>query len=158
VEIAVKLNIEAKEAIRYHQEYFMLLGCTEFTRIYQFIKNNPIPYVSLVSLAQSSGINDDDVVELLEIAKGHLPRVRLEYDRINSELNSMKAELSTTVQIYQQFIDRNVQLKNREDELLKATNKLEAKKIELQKSLSQSQFQGDDTDNTNTSHRLAYSD
>ena len=28
VEVAIALNLEAKESIRYHYEYFMLLGCT----------------------------------------------------------------------------------------------------------------------------------
>jgi hypothetical protein len=41
----------------------------------------------------------------------YLPRVRLEYDRVKAELDSGKAELSNTVQIYQQFVDRNIALK-----------------------------------------------
>ena len=45
VEVAITLNIEAKEALRYHYEYFMLLGCTEFTKVYLQIKDNPWPYV-----------------------------------------------------------------------------------------------------------------
>ncbi len=34
VDVAIALNLKAEEAIRYHQEYFMLLGCTEFTKVY----------------------------------------------------------------------------------------------------------------------------
>jgi hypothetical protein len=41
VEVAIALNLEAEKAIRYHQEYFMLLGLTEFTKIYIQIKDNP---------------------------------------------------------------------------------------------------------------------
>jgi hypothetical protein len=40
-------------------------------------------------------------------------------------------------------------LKKREDELLNTISELEIKKTELKKSLSQSEFQGDDTDKTN---------
>src|ERR671910_3097000 len=47
IEVAIALNLEAKEAIRYHQEYFMLLGCTEFTKLYIQIKENPWPFVNL---------------------------------------------------------------------------------------------------------------
>jgi hypothetical protein len=68
----------------------MLLGCYEFTKVYLQIKDNPWPYVNLVKLAQNSGTSDDEVVELLKIAKGHLPRVRLEYDRLKAELNSLE--------------------------------------------------------------------
>ena len=39
---------QAENAIRYHQEYFMLLGITEFTKIYLQIKDNPWAYVNLV--------------------------------------------------------------------------------------------------------------
>jgi hypothetical protein len=149
LQVAITLKLEAVTAIQYHQQYFMLLGCTEFTKVYLQIKNNPWSYVNLVKLALSSGISDDEVIELLEIAKGHLPRVKLEYDRITNEVGIKKAELINTVQIYQQFVDRNIALKKREDELFNTINELEAKKIELQKSLSQSQSQNNDTDNTN---------
>ena len=77
----------------------MLLGCTEFTKIYLQIKDNPWPFVNLVKLAQNSGARDDEVVELLKIANGYLPRIRLEYDRVKVELNSWRAELSNTVRI-----------------------------------------------------------
>ena len=149
LQVAIKLNLEAETAIRYHQQYYMLLGCTEFTKVYLQIKDNPWPYVNLVNLAQSSGMSDEDVVELLNIAKGHLPRVRLEYDRLEAELNSRKAELNSITRTYQQFCDRNIELKNREDELVNTINKLEARKTELQKLLSNSEFQWKDADNTN---------
>ena len=42
------------------------------------------------------GNGDGEVVELLKIANGYLPRVRLEYDRINEETNSVKAELNSS--------------------------------------------------------------
>src|ERR687897_3507919 len=45
VEVAIELNLEAKEAIRYPQEYFMLLGITEFTKTYLQVKDNPWPFI-----------------------------------------------------------------------------------------------------------------
>ena len=143
IEVAIVLNIEAKEAIRYHQEYIMLLGLTEFTKIYIQIKDNPWPYVNLVQLTQNARMGYGEVVELLKIANGYLPRVRLEYDifkeEINlrkSELNSLKAEINNSARIYQDFSDRNLALKNREDELQLSINGLEAKESVLQKTIS----------------------
>jgi hypothetical protein len=52
--------------------------------------------VNLVRLAHDSGMSDDDVVELLNIAKEHLPRVKLEYDRLRAELNSLRDENSNS--------------------------------------------------------------
>jgi hypothetical protein len=146
LQVAIKLNLEAETAIQYHQQYYMLLGCTEFTKVYLQIKDNPWPYVNLVQLAHNSRISDDEVEELLKIANGCLPRVRLEHDRINNEVSIKKAELNNITRTYQQFVDRNVSLKNREGELLKTINELEAKKTELQKSLSQSEFRVNNTD------------
>ncbi len=144
LEVAIKLNREANEVIRLHQEYFMLLGCTEFTKVYLQIKDNPWPYVNLVKLVQNAEMCDTEVLELLKIANGYLPRVRLEFDRLKEEknsleaqMNSWKAELTNTVQIYQQFCDRILGLKKREDELQLSINELEAKEAELNESSSQ---------------------
>ncbi len=100
--------------------------------------------MNLVNLVQNSGISDREVVELLKIANGYLPRVRLEYDRLKeekssleAELNSWKAELSNAVRIYQGFCDRNLELKKREDELQLSINELEVKETELNESSSQ---------------------
>ena len=112
LEVAITLGLKSEEALRYHQEYFMLLGCTEFTKVYLQIKDNPWPFVDLVKLTQNSRIRDGEVVELLKIANGYLPRVRLEYDRLKeekssleAEINTRKAELSNTVRTYQDFCD-----------------------------------------------------
>ena len=63
----------------------MLLGITEFTKAYLQVKDNPWPYVNLVQLTQNARMGDGEVVELLKIANGYLPRVRLEYDRLKEE-------------------------------------------------------------------------
>ncbi len=74
LDVAITLGLKSEEALRYHQEYFLLLRCYEFTKIYLQIKDNPWAYVNLVNLAQNSGIAEGEIVELLKIANGHLPR------------------------------------------------------------------------------------
>ena len=90
VEVAIALNLEAEKAINYYHQYFMLLGITEFTKAYLQVKDNPWPFVNLVKLTQNSRMKDGEVVELLKIANGYLPRVRLEYDRLKEEKSSLK--------------------------------------------------------------------
>ena len=85
VEVAIALNLEAEKAINYYHQYFMLLGITEFTKAYLQVKDNPWPFVNIVKLTQNSRMKDGEVVELLKIANGYLPRVRLEYDRLKEE-------------------------------------------------------------------------
>ena len=116
----------------------MLLGLTEFTKVYLQIKNNPWPYVNLVKLTLNSGMSDSEIVELLKIANGYLPRVRLEYDRHKAELNSLKADICNSVRIYQDFCDRNLEMNKRINELHLIVDELEAKRTELQKTTTES--------------------
>jgi chromosome segregation ATPase len=97
-------------------------------------------FVNLFKLYQNSGTDEGEIIELLRIANGYLPRVRLEYDRVKeeknslqAELNSLKAALNNVVRIYQQFVDSNIALKKRENELRQTIDELEVKKAELQK-------------------------
>jgi DNA repair exonuclease SbcCD ATPase subunit len=140
VEVTIALNLEAEKAINYYHEYFMLLGITEFTKAYLQVKDNPWPFINLVNLVQKARIGEGEVVELLKLSNGYLPRVRLEYDRIKeeinwgkAELNSWKAELNNIARTYQQFVDRNIALKKREDELQRNIDEMENKKAEFQK-------------------------
>ena len=48
--------------------------------------------------------------------------------------------LTDIARTYQQFVDRNVELKSREDELQLSINKLETKEAELNKSSSQTLY------------------
>src|SRR5919106_5750901 len=89
-------------------------------------------------------MDDGEVAELLKIANGYLPRVRLEYDRVKeeksslqAELNSWKAAVSNEVRVYQDFCDRNLALKNREDEFRLSISEKEYKEEELQKTITE---------------------
>jgi predicted transcriptional regulator len=157
LQVAITLGLKSEDAIRYHQEYFMLLGISEFTRVYLQIKDDPWPYVNLVKLTQNSGMSNGEIVDLLKIANGYLPRVRLEYDRAKAELSSLKAEITNAVRIYQDFCDRNVALKNREDELQLSIKELKTTKVELQKPMFNEcppEFQESDIYNLNPENRL----
>jgi hypothetical protein len=147
LQVAITLNLEAKEAISYHQEYYMLLGCTEFTKVYHQIKDNPWPYVNLVQITQNARMSDCEVMELLKISNGYLPRVRLEYDRLKAEINSLKAEKHNSVRIYQQFCDRNLEMNKRINELQPSISELERKETRLNESLSE--FEESDVDKEN---------
>jgi predicted transcriptional regulator len=135
LEVAIALGLKAEEVLRYHHEYFMLLGCTEFTKVYLQIKDNPWPYVNVVKLAQNSGISDDEVLELLNIAKGHLPRVKLEYDRLKAELNSLGDERSNSAKEHELLCNEISEMKTTVDQLQSTMkeSKDENSKLELQK-------------------------
>jgi DNA-directed RNA polymerase subunit H (RpoH/RPB5) len=73
--------------------------CLAMRTIRSQIKNNPWPYVNLARRVHNERMGDAEVIELLRIANGYLPKVRLEYDRVKNELNTWKAELGNTVRI-----------------------------------------------------------
>ena len=52
-------------------------------------------------------------------------------------LNSWKAVTSNEARVYQDFCDRNLALKKREDELLLSISRLEVKKAEIKKTISE---------------------
>ena len=135
LDVAITLGLDADKALRYHHEYFMLLGCTEFTKVYLQIKHNPWPYVNLVNLAQNFGISSDEVLELLNISKEHLPRVKLEYDRLTAELNSLEDEKSNSAKEHQRLCNEISEMKTIVNELQLniRESKIEKTKIELQK-------------------------
>jgi len=58
--------------------------------------------------------------------------VKEEKNSPQAELNSWKAALNNEVRTYQQFVDSNIALKKRENELRQTIDELEAKKAELQ--------------------------
>ena len=135
LQVAITLNLEAEKALQYHQQYFMLLGCTEFTKVYLRIKDNPWAYVNLVQLIQNAGMGNDEVVELLKIAKGHLPRVKLEYDRLKAELNSLEVEKSNSANDHLRLCNEISGMKTTVDQLQLTIreSKDEKAKLELQK-------------------------
>jgi predicted transcriptional regulator len=106
LQVAIALGLKAEDAIRYHQEFYMLLGCTEFTKLYLRIKDDPWPFVNLVKLALDAGMDEVQVLELLKIANSSLPNVRLEYDRLEAERRSLEANVQRSARILQEIIDR----------------------------------------------------
>jgi hypothetical protein len=106
LQVAIALGLKAEDAIRYHQEYFMLLGCIEFTRLYPRIKDDPWPFVNLVKLALDAGMDEVQVMELLKIANGFLPSVRHEYDRLEAERSSLEANMQRSERTLQEISDR----------------------------------------------------
>jgi hypothetical protein len=63
-----------------------------------------------------------------------------EKNSLEAEINSLEAEKRNSVRIYQGFCDRNLALKNREDELQLSISELEDKQTKLNESLSEFQY------------------
>jgi hypothetical protein len=108
LQVAIALGLKAEEALDYRQEYFMSLGCTEFTKLYLRIKDDPWPFVNLVKLALEAGMNEVQVLELLKIANGSLPSVRLEYDGLKAKLSSLEASVKRSAHTFSHSLDHKL--------------------------------------------------
>ena len=147
LQVAITLNLEAEKAIQYHQQYFMLLGCYEFTKVYLQIKDNPWAYVNLVKLALNSGMGDGEVVELLKIANGHIPRVQLEYDRLKAELDSLEDEKSNSTEDYHRLCNEISGMKTTVDQLQLTIRESKDEKAKLEMQIRLENFVKDFQDN-----------
>jgi hypothetical protein len=92
VQVAITLGLEADEALRLHQEYFKLLGCTEFTRIFLEIKDDPWPFVNLVWQVKEAQISAEQVIKLLNLANHDLPSVEPRYENLKKETDFWKVK------------------------------------------------------------------
>ncbi len=128
------LNLEAEKAIQYHQQYFMLLGCTEFTKVYLQIKDNPWAYVNFVKLAQNSGIGDGEILKLLEISKDH-PSATSKYEKLKADTNLLENEISNLAKDRQRLSDGNENLRKTENQLQLSIKEMQAKiaRLDLQR-------------------------
>jgi hypothetical protein len=101
VEVAIILGLEADEAIRLHRSYYTLLGCTEFTRVYPEIKDDPWVYVNLINAAKNERMGTDQIVTLLKLANDRLPSIEARYRELEKAeplLNSRGQETNAALQ------------------------------------------------------------
>jgi hypothetical protein len=67
VEVAIALNLEAEKVIQYHQKYFILLGCTEFTldtSTETCLSDGPMLFFVAVRMRNSSDIDKHDILSM----------------------------------------------------------------------------------------------
>jgi hypothetical protein len=130
LEVVKELGLEADEAIRLHREYFKLLGCNDFTKVYLQIKDNPWPYVNFVKLAQNSGMSDDEVIKLLEMTKDY-PRVTSRYEKLKADTNVLENEISNLAKVRPRLSDSISNLRKSENQLQLTIKGLQAKQAKL---------------------------
>jgi hypothetical protein len=143
VEVAIILGLEADEAIRLHRQYYTLLGCTEFARIYPEIKDDPWSYVNLVNLTKNQQMNTKHVGNLLKIANNDLPSVenRLqELERKESILISNHQQATRNLnELNDQISKENEeieQLRSNSNQLKDEVKKLKNEKLKLENAIS----------------------
>jgi hypothetical protein len=131
LDIAIKLNLRADEAIRLHHEYFMLLGCNEFTKVYPRIKDDPWPFVNLYRLIMEKQMSTEHVMKLLEIANNDLPLIELKYENLKKELNLLDYKKNNANKDYRLIYDKISNLQKERDQLRSIIEQLRLDEIKV---------------------------
>jgi predicted transcriptional regulator len=137
LEVSIKLNLEAGKAIDLHQQYFMLIGCNEFTKIYLHIKDNPWPFVNLFKLANEKQMGAEHIKKLLDIANNNLPLVESKYEDLKKEMDSLDFMKNNANRDYRRICDEVSNLRKEIDQLQLIIGQLrhEEYKLNLQKQM-----------------------
>ena len=131
LDIAIKLNLRADEAIRLHHEYFMLLGCNEFTKVYPQIKDDPWPFVNLYRLIMEKQMSTEHVMKLLEIANNDLPLIELKYENLKKELNLLDYKKNNANKDYRLIYNEVSNLQKERDQLRSIIEQLRLDEIKV---------------------------
>jgi hypothetical protein len=92
VEVAIKLNIRASEAIVFQREYWELDGLHNLNQIYEDIKGNPWPLVNLSRSIMAAFMDVSHVITLLKIANNDLPTLEYKYVMLKNEVKSLEEQ------------------------------------------------------------------
>jgi predicted transcriptional regulator len=101
LEVAISLNLEADDALRLHQDYYKLLGCSEFIRVYQTVKDGIWAYVNLMKLAIEKQMSAEKIMKLLDSANNDLLLVESKYENLKRELDSLDCKKNNANKDYQ---------------------------------------------------------
>jgi hypothetical protein len=91
VEVAIELQLEADETIKYQKEFWKLKQLDRLSQLYDEFHENLSPFVELLKLSKEQGMDAPQVVNFLRIANGEIPRIQ----RVNESLKFELAKLES---------------------------------------------------------------
>jgi DNA repair exonuclease SbcCD ATPase subunit len=152
LDVAMTLGIDADEALHYNREYYKLLGCSEFVKIYPEIKDDAWSYVNLVKAAKNEKMGTAQIVNLLKIANNDLPS-------IENRLQELERKESILLSNHQQAVrnlkglnahiseenEKSEQLRSESDQLKGEVRNLKIEKIKLENAISSFKFNNEST-------------
>jgi transposase len=105
LEVAIELNLSESEATKFYREYWKLRQLHNLNMVYEELRGDIEPFLTLYKLAKRKGIGPKQVVNLLTIANNDLPELE---ERLKTLRNDM-----STLQFQKRIDERNLyQLNN----------------------------------------------
>jgi hypothetical protein len=90
LEVAIALNLRESEATKFYKEYWKLKQLHNLKMVYEEVKGDIEPFVTLYRLSKSKRMGVKQVVNLLKFANTNLPDIQRRYERLKRELNTLE--------------------------------------------------------------------
>ncbi len=123
VEVAIELQHDAEDAIRYRKEFWKLQQLDRLSQLYDELREDIWPFVDLYRLSRSAGMGAPQVISCLKIANNELPRVerlienqrfiQTELDLEKNKLREQIVGLHSTLSDYREAIRQETAVINR---------------------------------------------
>jgi hypothetical protein len=95
VEVAIELNIRAREAIILQREYLELAGLHDLNQIYEETKANPWPLINLYRSIRAEGMDVSHILILLKVANNDLLGIEQRCNYLKQEVKSLQEQKTT---------------------------------------------------------------
>jgi chromosome segregation ATPase len=94
VDVAIELQLEADEAIKYQKELWKLEQLDRLSQLYDELGENIWPFVELFKLSKEAGMDAQQVLNFLRMANGDIPRVQKVRESLRFELAKLESDKS----------------------------------------------------------------
>ena len=128
LDAAIELNLKESEVTKYYREHWRLKQLNNLNLIYENIRDDILPIIRLYRRIKVSGINVEEVVNLIKIANYDLPVIEKNYQRIKGEVNSLELRKSKEYRSLQN-LEGQISVANRMLKSLSISCQQEAAKI-----------------------------
>jgi hypothetical protein len=92
LQVAVALNLNESETVKFYQEYLNLKQMDELKMVYDEIGDNIVHFLKLYRLSKDAHMDPEHVVNLLQISNEYLPLLEHRHKRLTKEMDSMELE------------------------------------------------------------------
>jgi transposase len=90
LEVAIALNLREPEATKFYKEYWKLKQLHNLNMVYEELRGDIEPFLTLHKLSKAKGMGVKQVVNLLQIANNDLPAVEKRFKRLRNEINMLQ--------------------------------------------------------------------
>src|SRR5215207_2723638 len=92
IEVAIALDLNESETIKYYEEYLNLKQMHELRMVYDEIGPDVMYFLELYKLSKDVHMKPEHVINLLQMSNGYLPFLEQKYKKLRIEINFLELE------------------------------------------------------------------